>query len=885
MLLSSSRIAFSLSLSLLTGIELYTQSLKGSITDNKNIPVPFAVVYDETSSTGTTSNAEGYYELKLESGNHTVVFKAMGYHQEKSEIAIAGKTVVHNVKLKEQPVELKEVVITPGKEDPAYAIMRKVISLAPYHLNQVKQYTADVYLRGTAHIIKIPKFIAKRTMVDGESNAIKSGDVYMEESVNQISFTAPDTYEQKVLSIRSTFPGNSDDINPMGLINSSLYEADIEDFISPLAPNAFQFYQYKYEGFFDESERTIFKIKVTPKRNSQQLMKGYIFIVDQLWCLHSADVSINMFFGDMNYKIIYSPVRKNAWLPVSYQFYVDAAIMGIKANFKYASSIKFKEVHLNDKIVAVRDKPTPVPSVDDEESSKTEGKRLKSRQEMEKLLSKEEMTNRDMVKLSMLMAKESSGDTVVDKSLEIKDPQNNRKVVVEKDAVQKDTTYWNTIRPIPLTAIESKLPEMHTGRISGEAKDSITISVGRKDKENKVINKITGFITNGSSFRMFDSTLNIKYNGIAGLKKFDFNTVDGFIFRQTFSLEQSIDSVHTLKIMPGAAYAFSRERFMWWADISYDYAPLRLGSLQLHAGSESADYNSESGIISTVNSISTLFFRRNYLKLYHQNHIFINNRIDIANGLNLSVRLGYRTAQPLQNHSDYSFFYRDERDFSPNIPYGPAHMQEGNLSNEEAYWKIGVEFTPRHYYRISGGQKHYEHSKFPTLFVSNTMAVPDIINSTADFDMLEIGMRQHHEWGMMHSFNWNVKGGFFLSRNQLYTMDYKFFNNQDLPVLFGNTSEVFRLMPFYRNAATESFVEAHVKFTAPYLLLKYLPLISNKLWVESLHLNYLTIGRGRHYWEAGYSLGRIFMTGSIGVFAGFTEQGFQNMGLQISIDY
>ena len=138
---------------------------------------------------------------------------------------------------------------------------------------------------------------------------------------------------------------------------------EIEEFISPLAPNAFQFYQYKYEGFFDESDRAIFKIKVTPKRNSQQLMNGYIFIVDQLWCLHSADVSVSMFFGDMNYKIIYSPVRKNAWLPVSYQFYVDAAIMGIKANFKYASSVKFKEVQLNDKIVAVRDKSASVHSV------------------------------------------------------------------------------------------------------------------------------------------------------------------------------------------------------------------------------------------------------------------------------------------------------------------------------------------------------------------------------------------------------------------------------------------------------------------------------------------------------------------------------------------
>ena len=257
----------------------------------------------------------------------------------------------------------------------------------------------------------------------------------------------------------------------------------------------------------------------------------------------------------------------------------------------------------------------------------------------------------------------------------------------------------------------------------------------------------------------------------------------------------------------------------------------------------------------------------------------------MANGLNMSVRLGYRTAQPLRNNSDYSFFYRDDRDFSPNIPYGPTDIQDRNLSNEEAYWDIGVEYTPRHYYHISGGQKHYQHSKFPTLFVYNKMAVPGIINSTADFDILEIGMRQYHEWGMMHSFNWSVKGGFFLNRNQMYTMDYKFFNNQDLPVLFGNTNEVFRLVPFYRNATNESFAEAHAKFTTPYLLLKYLPLISNKLWVESLHLNYLTTGHGRHYWEAGYSLGQIYMTGSFGVFAGFTEKGFQNFGVQISIDY
>ena len=98
----------------------------------------------------------------------------------------------------------------------------------------------------------------------------------------------------------------------------------------------------------------------------------------------------------------------------------------------------------------------------------------------------------------------------------------------------------------------------------------------------------------------------------------------------------------------------------------YDYAPMKEGNVHFHIGSESADYNSESGLNSSLNSLVSLLFRRNYLKLYHQNHAYLSNRIDLTNGLNLSATLGYKTAQPLNNYSDYSFFFRGEREYSPH---------------------------------------------------------------------------------------------------------------------------------------------------------------------------------------------------------------------------
>jgi hypothetical protein len=861
----------------------YSQGIRGKLTDAANAPVPFAAIYDETTYAGTTSNAEGYYDLKLEAGKHSLVFKALGYYVVRRKLTTSAEYLNLDIQMNEQPVEMKEVVITPGKEDPAYAIMRKVIARAPFHLNQVKEYQADVYLRGTINLIKIPRIIAKNMEINGKKNVLKSGDVYLEESINQLHFQAPDKYDQKVISFHSTFPGNDNSVNPMNVIRSSLYEPEVANITSPLAPKAFNFYNYRYEGFFYEGDNTVFKIKVTPKHNNQQLLSGTLYIIDQLWCLHSADVSQHMFFGTLSYKTIYSDVKSNAWLPISYHFNVDADMMGIQANFKYASSVKFSQVILNDKNRLRETKETEAIIKEKlQPQTKTDVKKQKDQKQIEELLSKEKLTNREMVKLSALMTSETKVDTAGFKSLEIKDPV--EKIDIEKGALKKDSAYWNAMRPIPLTTIESELPGMKdtsviTAKNNLIGHDSIVIGSSKKPA-----GKLMNFLVGRTGFYTFDSTLHISYNGLIGFKKIDFNTVDGFMYRQIFGLEQKIDSAHTLKIDPGIAYAFSRNRVMWWTDINYDYAPMRNGNIHLHIGSESVDYNGETGINTTINSLASLFFRRNYLKLYQQNQAYITHKLDLANGLNLTATVGYRLAIPLGNHCDYSFFYKNEREYTPNIP-GDNHDDElRNLANEEAWWDIQLEYTPQYYYKVSGGMKHYQHSKFPTLFIHNRMAVPGIVHSTADYDLLEFGARQRKEWGMMHAFTWNLKAGFFLSQDHVFLMDDKYFNNQDLPFVLGNSDNSFRQLPAYRYATTRNFAEAHVQFTTPYLLLKYLPFLSSKIWCENLHLNYLTTNVVKNYWEIGYSVSQIYMIGRVGVYAGFKGTTYQSFGVQVSVD-
>jgi hypothetical protein len=75
-------------------------------------------------------------------------------------VKVTGDWIVHNITLQPIQYSLREVRIYSG-EDPAYAIMRKAIARAPYHLRQVENYEAEVYLKGSLNMKKIPRILQK----------------------------------------------------------------------------------------------------------------------------------------------------------------------------------------------------------------------------------------------------------------------------------------------------------------------------------------------------------------------------------------------------------------------------------------------------------------------------------------------------------------------------------------------------------------------------------------------------------------------------------------------------------------------------------------------------------------------------------------------------
>ncbi|MEZ5070898.1 MAG: DUF5686 family protein [Bacteroidales bacterium] len=321
---------------LFLSLSLHGQGIRGEIRDRDGEAVPYAAIFIKELTRGTTCNALGQFALPLPPGTYTVFFRSLGYTEISKTMVVEDGYTDIAITLPPQTYMIPEVRISANGEDPAYWIMRKTIGLANYHLHEVSDYRARIYIKGTAYFDRIPRAIAKRVQVNDFK--IKEEEAYMLESMNQVQFHAPDKYDMRVIASQNTLPGYSESVNPMDYINASLYQQEIQGVVSPLARNAFSYYRFVFEGTFLEGTHVINKIRVEPKRKSQQMVSGTLYIVEDLWCLHSSDLEVETIAGTLHLEQLYANVMMDAWLPVNHKILAEVDIAGVLGKVTYVSS-------------------------------------------------------------------------------------------------------------------------------------------------------------------------------------------------------------------------------------------------------------------------------------------------------------------------------------------------------------------------------------------------------------------------------------------------------------------------------------------------------------------------------------------------------------------
>src|SRR5690606_37881297 len=165
--------------------------------------------------------------------------------------------------------------------------------------------------------------------------------------------------------------------------------------------------------------------------------------------------------------------------------------------------------------------------------------------------------------------------------------------------------------------------------------------------------------------------------------------------------------------------------------------------LWVMGGSTVSQFNHTEPISPIINTVATLAFERNYMKLYELNYGRVGYSQEIFNGLHLSAAVGYENRKPLFNNTDYVMFPNEGVSYTSNNPLAPDDFDNAAIT-EHNIVKSALSA------RINFAQKYYSNpdmkfnigdNKYPslTLSVENGAAPTD---SQYDFTHFEAGLRQ-----------------------------------------------------------------------------------------------------------------------------------------------
>lgn len=828
-------------------MHLFAQLLTGKITDVSGEAIPNATLYIREVALGITADDNGEFQASLKKGSYTCDFSSLGYERKTLPLTI-DKAETHLAVVMEKKVyALKEVIISANREDPAYAIMRKAIGMAPFYLHQIEKYESSIYVKGSVKVEKIPRLMTFGS--NGKKLKNLTNKLFLIESQNEVSFTSPNRYEQKVLAFSSTLPADIDAGQVMSVMTANIYDPNAFGRISPLAPGAFSYYKFALEGISMEGEHMINKIRVQPKKNNPKLVSGWLYIIENSWNVQSADLSATELGVTIRFTATYNEVKPSAFLPTAYDIDMKVDAMGVKATGKYYSSVQYKTVEL---------------------SRATQAASSKSQEQLNTLAAKEELSNREAYKMAKLMKETTEPEETKKEreSLEINPGNANIKVTVDTLAGTRDSTYWETIRKQPL-----KKDEIVSYQVRDSLKTKMETLRSKDSLQNRTPAYWIGKLVTGESFPL-NKKVQFGYSGLLrACPQYDF--VDGFWLGQQFTLRTSFTESRVLTVSPSLYYTTAGKSINWQIDGSYQYAPMRRGNVSLSGGQTTADYNGESGTLLAINSIASLFFGENPVKFYKKKFVALSNTVELANGLPLTTGISYEKRNALHNRQSYNFFGNTP---SSNLPNGQLTPMPDNSAMKV---KIRLAYTPQYHYWKHRGKKMYIYSDYPTFSIQYEAGISTGSQESASFNKLEGNISQTIKISEFDRIGYTVNGGKFLSDKRVYFPDFKHFDTNELFITGSSLDNSFCLFDNYIYSTNKQWLQAHLNYTSDYLLFKRLPFLQKYMFNEALHTRTLWIP-GKSYSEFGYSVG-FSNIARIGVFVGLEKGKYDAVGFTISL--
>lgn len=727
---------------LLTGSSLlsFAGKITGTVTNEKGEPLSYSSVNIKGMKTGTSANSQGVYFLQLPAGTYTVVCRHVGYQLQEKTITVTADDIQVDFVLKEQTVSLGEVVVKAGAEDPAYAIIRKAIKKRKEYVNENDSYTCEVYSKGTMNLRDFPKKFMGQDVDFEDGDTSKKKMIYLSETVSTLSVDKPNKIKIDVLSTRVS--GQSDGFGFAGARYISFYENNVQ-ISNSLNPRGFV-------SPVAENALHYYKYKYEGAFSEEGKLVSKIRVIPKRSYEPCFSGYINIVEDEWRIHSLALTLTKQSQMNFADTLRVEQLYKQLGTNFWVIESqllypaVKFFGFDAYGSFANVYRNFNTDPSFE----------------------------------------KKHFGKTVLK---------------YETGSNKKTMDYWDSIRPLALTAEEQR------DYIKKDSLEQLRKDPAYLDSLDRISNKIkpASFVFFGKTFNRQNKKLSVTTPGL--LTAVGFNTVEGLVFDVPVTIRKQFTERKNLSIIPHLRYGMSNERFNAWGTVRYNFGRKYFSSVSISGGKRVFQLNNDNPIEELSNTISTLFYKNNFMKLYGANYGRINFSKAVGGGFNFTVNLQYQDRQPLENTTDYSWNNKITRTYSPNHPV--ELLSQNFVPHQAATATIGITFQPGARYVEFPDRIVSAGNKWPTLHLLYTKGLKNVLGSDVDYDKWQLTVRDNLNLKMAGRFNYRAQTGGFLNKASVFVQDLKHFPGNRL-LRSSDYMTAFQLPQYYRYSNADDLYAA-----------------------------------------------------------------------------
>lgn len=766
--------------------------IKGKVTDVNGNALPAVTIHIENTYVGTITNDLGQYELNYNTKETCViVYQYLGFKTAKITFHPGDKNSGIDVVLQEENYQLNTVVIDP-KNNPANEIIRAAIKNKKENSESAGAFNADFYSRGIFRIKDAPKKILGQKF-DSFDEMLDS----TRSGVLYLSETVSKITYKKPDKLKETIVASKVSGNDNGFSFNSAASANFD----------------LYDNYMDVGTKAISPI-------ADNAFNYYRYKIESSF-FDQNNIQIN--------KIKVTPKRNSEPAFEGYLYIVEDS-WAIYACELTTTGKQIQMPMMNSMTI----------------------RQNFSYNQTNKIWSKNTQT---LDFSAGIMGINLNGRfTYVYTNYEF-EPKFNRKtfsgpsLIIENLANKKEESYWNQFRPVPLTTEETN-DYLKKDALQTKKKSKVYLdSIDAKHNRFRIDDIIWGY-NYKNSFKKW----RIEYDGL--IKGVSFNTVQGWDLATSIGYYKSDPDKRTRSsIKAEMDYGLAEQKFRGFLNYHNKFENIHHSEVALCAGRQALQFNGANPINKLINSISTLFFEDNYMKLYESNFVGgIFNR-EWFNGFWLKTELYYSERKPLYNHTDYVTLNVDNKTYTSNNPLLPdVENSAAIVKHNLVKTRLGAKFNfGQEYWMRPDGKYNLPSDQYPTLQINFEKGFASNEN-TYNYDHLSSQITYDRTLGNKGNLSMRANAGKFYHAQNISFVDYKHFNGNRTYV--GTEDQYlnqFNLLPYYSASTNDAYFEFHAEHKDNGYITNKLPLIN--LLHSSLVLGYhnLSIPKRSPYHE--YTVG------------------------------